>query len=76
MGDLEESAKEDAIKKFVHDEAEKVCGGWAKLIKAMLDNDNEAWNKRFGALRNAMFQYLELSSSMGLSAIKANLKTI
>ena len=45
-------------------------------MRAMFNAHFEQMNRRFEALKNALFQYLELSSSMGLSTIKANLKTI
>jgi len=47
-----------------------------KEINANFEEYRERINKRFDALKNAIYQYLELASSMGLSTIKANLKTI
>lgn len=45
-------------------------------LRAKLISYDVAMNKKIEALKAAMLQYLELTSSMGLSTIKANLKNI
>lgn len=47
-----------------------------KEIKAMIQAYEELINKRIEKLKEVVYQYLELNASMGLSTIKANLKTI
>jgi hypothetical protein len=48
----------------------------AKEIKVMIQAYEELINKRIEKLKEVVYQYLELNASMGLSTIKANLKTI
>jgi len=45
-------------------------------INANVEAYHKVIDKRFEALKTCMYNFLELSSSMGLSTIKANLKTI
>ena len=49
---------------------------WVRLIKAKLDNLDKAMNVRFENLKKVIGDYLDLSSSLSIATIKANLKNV
>ena len=59
-------------KEFIEHEISEMT----RLLKAKLDNLEMAINKRFESFRKVIGDYLELSSSMSISTVKANLKSV
>ena len=57
-------------------EIENAINEMTKLLKAKLDNLEMAVNKRFDSLKKVIGDYLELSSNISISTVKANLKSV
>ena len=49
---------------------------WARLIGAKIDNLQAAMDKRFEAMKKVIGDYLELSSNLSITSVKANLKNV
>jgi len=57
-------------------EIKKELDEWIRLIKGKLDNLEKAINVRFENLKKVIGDYLELSSNLSITSVKANLKNV
>jgi len=57
-------------------ETQKEIEEWVRCIKGKLDNLEKAINLRFENLKKVIGDYLELSSNLSITSVKANLKNV
>ena len=58
------------------EQTKKEMDEWVRLMTAKIDNLHMAIDKRFDTLKKVIGDYLELSSNLSISTIKANLKSV
>lgn len=62
--------------KILEENLTKEITEWTRLIKAKLDGVEKLMNLRFDNLKKVIGDYLELSSNLSITSVKANLKNV